>query len=132
MSEPPARSPRAVIVDDSEVVLSMMRMLLEDEGWRVMGHQDAFGRDDEIRAFGPDLVLLDLGMRGLSRRLLPLRVQALQQMGARVLLHSGRSDGELECLAAEVGADGHLAKTGDIDHILEVVYAQLAASAQLD
>lgn len=131
MSAPAAKPPKAVIVDDSEVVLSMMRMLLEDEGWTVVGHLDAFGNDDEIRAFSPDLVLLDLGMQGLSRAVLPTRVKALQDMGANVVLHSGRGDAELERIAAEVGADGHLAKTGDIDHIVKIVTAQLMARERI-
>ena len=58
-----AQRPIKVLVadDDRDTVLSL-RMLLETEGYDVMGVYDAYSVLRAVREFEPDAVLLDIGM----------------------------------------------------------------------
>ncbi len=124
-----AGAPSCAVVDDSPVVCDLLRMVLARAGWRVQTHQDAFGIESSMSAFRPDLILLDVGMRGLEEGGLRERIATLKKLtGARLLLHSARDPEPLADLARRAGADGSLAKSGDISHILSTLDTHLGSS----
>lgn len=51
-----------VVVDDSPVVLRMLTMVLEDQGYEVVGAVDGDDALARIREFAPQLVLIDATM----------------------------------------------------------------------
>lgn len=109
-----ARPRRCAVVDDSRVVLDLLRVVLVDAGWDVSTHSEVSGLELRLREWGPDIILLDVGMPGVGERDLRQRVILLRvATGARVLLHSAREPAELEALGQRAGADGVLTKSGD-------------------
>lgn len=109
-----ARPRRCAVVDDSRVVLDLLRVVLVDAGWDVSTHSEVSGLELRLREWGPDIILLDVGMPGVGERDLRQRVILLRvATGAKVLLHSAREPAELEALGQRAGADGVLTKSGD-------------------
>jgi two-component system OmpR family response regulator len=51
---------RIFLLDDDDLVVAMMERVLRGEGYQVEGRGDPAGAVEAIRAFGPDLVLLDV------------------------------------------------------------------------
>lgn len=55
-----------LVVDDREHLLTLLRMILEDERYQVSVLQDGNGAFDRIRENPPDLVILDLKIADVS------------------------------------------------------------------
>lgn len=67
MDDVPIETARILIIDDQESNLRLLEELLEREGFgNVLSSTDPLQALDLVRAFEPDLVLLDLMMPGLS------------------------------------------------------------------
>jgi len=109
------RKRRCAVVDDSRVVLDLLRVVLTEAGWDVSTHSEVSGLELQLRPLRPDIILLDVGMpgvgeRGLRQRVILLRVAS----GAKIVLHSAREPADLELLGQRAGADGVLVKSGDL------------------
>jgi CheY-like chemotaxis protein len=63
---PPGDAPRVVVVDDTAEVLELMVSVLADEGYAVVGCQDATRATATILQETPALVILDLRMAGVG------------------------------------------------------------------
>lgn len=59
-------SKRIVVVDDQADLLTLLRMLLEDQRYQVSVLQDGRGSVEYISTNQPDLVILDLKLRDVS------------------------------------------------------------------
>lgn len=59
-------SKRILVVDDRENLLTLLRMLLEDEHYQVSVLQEGRGAVERIRENPPDLVILDLKLADAS------------------------------------------------------------------
>jgi DNA-binding response OmpR family regulator len=57
---------RILVVDDKANLLSLMRMILEDEQYQVSVLQDGKNAVDHVRATEPDLIILDLKLGDTS------------------------------------------------------------------
>jgi len=57
---------RIFILDDEEQVLSAMKQLLEKDGFEVEVFSKSKDAFEHLKAFEPDLIMLDLKMPGLS------------------------------------------------------------------
>jgi DNA-binding response OmpR family regulator len=55
-----------LIVDDQPDLLTLMRMLLEDQQYQVSVLQDGTGTLEHVRAHQPDLIILDLKLANMS------------------------------------------------------------------
>lgn len=103
------------MVDDSRVVLDLLRVVLTDAGWDVSTHAEVAGLELRLREWNPDVILLDVGMPGVGERDLRQRVILLRvATGAKIVLHSAREPDELAQLGQRSGADGVLVKSGDL------------------
>jgi two-component system OmpR family response regulator len=121
MSDKEPTKPSVLVIDDSELVLEFLAAVLEDEGWEVHARMTPFLDAKDVGAVGPLVVLLDLGIPGLTDDDLPFVVSTLRTNGAKhVLFHSGRHESELRELAGASGADGFVCKSaGDDDALVE-------------
>lgn len=109
------RPRRCAVVDDSKVVLDLLRVVLTDAGWDVSTHSEVSGLELRLREWSPDVILLDVGMPGVGERGLRQRVILLRAAtGAKVVLHSARELADLEQLGQRAGADGVFVKSGDL------------------
>lgn len=121
MTDAERPAPTVLVIDDSELVLEMLTVILEDEGWVVHTRTTPFLEAREIAELAPRVVLLDIGIPGVTDADLPFVVSTLRAHGAgRVLFHSGRHADELEAIASVSGADGFVCKAGD-DALIEAL-----------
>lgn len=114
-----APSAIAVVDDDPDVLRSLAR-LLAVHGYRVRAFPSSESLLDEIEGFGPDCVIADLSMPGLSGLELQQRLDA---MGLRypIVFVTGHGDIRASVLAMRGGAVDFLTKPYDQDHLLDAV-----------
>lgn len=116
------------MVDDSRVVLDLLRAQLLHAGWDVATYDEVGSLELRLRAWAPDVVLLDVGMPGvgvdgLRQRVVLLRVAT----GAKIVLHSAREPDTLALLLERSGADDALPKSGDTQALLAALERQVPA-----
>ena len=112
---------RAVVVDDTPDLRTLLRIALERSGYQVVGEAgDGRSGIDMVREHQPDVVLLDLSMPvmdGLEalpamRRLLP---------SATIVVLSGFGPTTMAERALERGADGYVQKGAPLSSIAESI-----------
>lgn len=59
-------SKRILVIDDREEILTLLRILLEDAGYRASVSQDGAEIPEMARSDPPDLIVLDLRLVGVS------------------------------------------------------------------
>jgi DNA-binding response OmpR family regulator len=116
---------RVLIVDDDEVTSSAIARVLQAAGYDVEVHGSGFGLAGAVRAFSPDVVLVDLQMPGLGGT---AAVRIVKEVFDRfaiapppVMIFSGASPNALAEAAAEMGAAAYLPKSATYAELLERV-----------
>ncbi len=125
---------KVVIVDDAAAVRALLRSLLAEEGYKVVGELASGASLPELVARAePDLVCLDYNLPG-SDGLELLKMLHETRPEVAVVLITGSSDPALEDAAAEAGAAGFIHKPFSPDTILrelgQVVHARRLLAAQ--
>lgn len=101
---------KIVIVDDAMAVRSVLRALLVEEGYQVIGElASGAGLLDLVARTPPDIVCLDYNLPG-SNGLELLKLLHESHPDVAVVLITGSSEPDLENSAAEAGAAGFLRK----------------------
>lgn len=103
--------PKVMIIDDSVLVLTVIRHQLEGVGFAVTTREAALGSAAAILREQPDIVLIDVTMPALNGEDLVTLIRkntALKR--TRVLLFSDQTPEALHTLAHDVGADGYITK----------------------
>jgi two-component system, NarL family, invasion response regulator UvrY len=124
MSERSESPIRVLLVDDHAVVREGYRRLLEREpGIQVTGEAaDAAQACAYARALQPDVVVMDIGLPGVSG------IEAMRRMLAdraslRVLIFSMHDDAIFCSRAIDAGALGYLSKSSAPEALVEAIYA---------
>jgi DNA-binding NtrC family response regulator len=113
-------SARIFLLDDDDLIVAMLTRALRGEGHTVQGRSDPAGAVDAIRAFAPDLVLLDVKLPGTSG--LDLLTQLSEQpSGAQVVMLSSDASAESAVRAMKMGAVDYLTKPFDLEEVKLVV-----------
>jgi DNA-binding NarL/FixJ family response regulator len=100
----------ALVVDDHRLFRATARMLLESEGFDVVGEaEDGASALSEVARLRPDVVLLDVQLPDATGFDVAKLVTSKRD-GSRVVLVSSRSASEYGELVAECGAVGFIAK----------------------
>lgn len=115
------RPQRVLIVDDNRDSADTLAILLEALGHRVRRSYDPLEVEALVEGETPDLVLLDLGMPGMSGHELARRLR--RRLGDRALLVAVTGWGQPEDRrrTAEAGFDAHLVKPVDADALLQLM-----------
>ena len=101
---------RVLIVDDSADFRRLARLLLEQEGFDVLGEAaDGPSADRALGTLAPDLVLLDVNLPGESGFEIAARISQAPG-GPAVLLTSTHDESDYADLARRSGAKGFVAK----------------------
>jgi DNA-binding response OmpR family regulator len=102
---------RVLIVDDDELHLDMVSRTLRSHGFEVATSQTAIGVSNSVRAFKPDVVLVDVNIPALSGDKVVETVRRLSQGNARYVLYSACDEATLRALARQSQADGWISKS---------------------
>lgn len=114
-----------LIADDDKELVYVLRYILKEEGYDVVGFSEAYLLLDTMRIVHPDLVLLDLHFGDADGREL-CRYIKQSELDTNVILISGDSD--LKDQARENGApDDVLSKPFDLSELMIKIRHQLAA-----
>ena len=115
---------RVLVVDDHPMVRQIVAMACDDRpSLRVVGHAgDGWEALEQCALLHPDVVVLDLGLPGLSGFEVLVRIRE-ESPSTRVLVVSGRDDPAAVFESVRLGADGYLEKTGSVDDIAASVEA---------
>lgn len=68
-------SKKIMVVDDEESVRCLLQDVLEDEGYEVMAAHDGLDALEKLKAFTPDVMLVDLMMPNMPGGVLAERVR---------------------------------------------------------
>jgi len=117
-------SGRILIVDDSSLARRRARGILEAAGYQVLEADDGMAALERYFVEKPDLVLLDLVMKGMYGVDVLKRLRELDP-AARVIVVSADVQTSSHELAGAAGALGFLVKPLDEQAVLSLVLAAL-------
>jgi DNA-binding response OmpR family regulator len=97
-----------LVVDDSAQARELTRTIFEREGFEVAEAADGLSALAAVESVKPDLMLLDLGMAGVSG--LEVLTQLRRKSTLPVIVVTGRTEESERVLALELGADDYVVK----------------------
>jgi two-component system, OmpR family, KDP operon response regulator KdpE len=112
-----------LIVEDEPAIRSVLRVLLESEGYRCIEAGTAQRAEIEARSHRPDLLLIDLGLPDDDGLRVIRRVRAWSQVPVVVL--SARAMEEQKIAALDAGADDYVTKPFSTAELLARLRAAL-------
>jgi two-component system, OmpR family, phosphate regulon response regulator PhoB len=120
--------PRILVVEDVPVVLTVLRMRLEAEGFAVLTARDGVEALEQVRSAQPDLVLLDLMLPRLNGERVCQELRADPRTRTLPIVVLSARVGEVERLRAlAAGADTFISKPYDVKQLIDEIRARLAA-----
>lgn len=120
---------KILIVDDSALARRRARGILERAGHEVVEAEDGMAALESYFVVKPDLVLLDLVMKGMYGLAVLTKLRELD-LNARVIVVSADVQSSSYTLVADAGAAGFLMKPLDEAAILALVETTLAGAAR--
>jgi DNA-binding NarL/FixJ family response regulator len=119
---------RVLVVDDHELFRTGLRVLLEEEGFDVADAESAEAALRRLASFGPDVVVMDMNMPGMSGvEATPLVLAAAPN--AAVLMLTIADDDERVLDAVRAGASGYLLKDAELAEIVRAIRSIAAGFA---
>jgi two-component system, OmpR family, phosphate regulon response regulator PhoB len=104
----PTSDASILVVDDDDQLLSLLVLVLEGEGYRVISTDSAEGALDEVRKGSADLVVLDISLGRDDGRMVLAQIR--EQGDLPVILISGKGETADRVLGLRLGADDFLPK----------------------
>lgn len=114
-----SRTPRILVVDDDESILEMIDVALSFEGYQVDTAPHGMAALELIGRAQPDLILLDVRMPVMDGREFSQRYREIPGPRAPIVVLTANRD--VASSAAQVGAEGFLAKPFELVELLELV-----------
>ncbi|AMA46453.1 response regulator [Pseudomonas monteilii] len=114
------------IVDDHPVIRLAVRMLLENQSYKVVGESDN-GVDamQMVREYRPDLVILDISIPKLDGLEVLSRFQSMA-LPMKVLVLTAQSPALFAVRCMHSGAAGYVCKQEDLSELLSAIKAVLS------
>lgn len=118
---------KILVVDDNPHILEAVELVLDTEGYDVRTVTKSEGVENEIKAYTPDLILLDLLLSGRNGEEITRVLKADRDTRSiPIIIISAHPTAEKT--ARDAGADGFIAKPFDISDLLEHVESLLKKS----
>lgn len=121
---------RLMVVDDHELYRSGLRMLLTDEGYKVIEAPNGDVAIRLARSFRPDVVVMDRNMPGVSG-IEAARMLSAEHPRLAVLMLTADADTEQVLEAVQAGACGYLLKDAPMPEIVAGIEAAAAGYSPL-
>jgi len=118
-------SGRVLVVDDSGLARRRARGILEGAGYEVVEAEDGMAAIESYFVARPDIVLLDLVMRGMYGLDVLTKLREMDDR-AQVIIVSADVQTSSRELVQEAGAAGFLIKPLDPDAVLALVRSTLS------
>jgi DNA-binding response OmpR family regulator len=115
---------KIVIIDDSQLVLKLSRLALEQAGYSVMTMVDP-GDFDPERLGVPDLMLVDINMPQFYGDDIVSYFKDTWNLSSPILLFSNVSENELADAVQRCGADGYISKHWGMEEMVAMVQSVL-------
>lgn len=120
--EPAAEGGRILVVDDEPAVAASMAILLEIMGYKVAVAESGQEALQQATTFRPQVVLLDIGLKGMNGFETAWRLRQLPQAGEMyVVAVTGYADEATQSRALASGCDHHMAKPVNPDALLALI-----------
>ncbi|HYW87694.1 MAG TPA: response regulator transcription factor [Chloroflexota bacterium] len=119
----PAQAARVLVVDDDPRILSMMRRVLEVDGYVVAVAPDGAEAMDILRSDDTDLVILDVMLPGSDGFEVCRMIR--RESGVPILMLTARDESIDKVTGLDVGADDYVVKPFNPDELLARVRALL-------
>jgi len=119
---------RVLVVEDEPGIRNVLRVLLENQGFRVEEAENAARAEIEARTHKPDLLLVDLGLPDGDGLTVIRAVRAWSPVPVIVL--SARTMEEQKIAALDAGADDYITKPFSAPELLARVRAALRRNAR--
>ena len=116
-----------LVVDDSGLARRRVRSILEPAGYEVVEVEDGMSALERYFVAKPDLVLLDLVMKGMSGLDVLTKLREMDP-AARVIVVSADVQTSSHEMVEQAGAAGFLMKPIDSDEVLAMVQSTLEGS----
>lgn len=120
-------SGRVLLIEDEELVGTMVRMNLESAGYEVTWQKDGLSGLDRATAEPYDMVLLDISLPGADGLTVLGELRA-KGISTPVMMLTARGDVPTKVEALEVGADDYLPKPFDVAEMVARVNALVRRS----
>jgi len=112
-----------LIVDDEPLVISMIKRVLEDEGYTVLSAGDGTFALSLVRECDPDLILLDILMPGVDGITTLERIRDISS--APVIMITGLRNDELLKRSFDSGADDFVKKPFRMKELIARIQTKL-------
>ena len=116
---------KVVIVDDSPIVTKMLDACLSRRGYEVCVFNSPFGVSNKLRDLNPDVVLMDLGLPGISGDQLLKTFKRLEGVKFHTIIISSAGETELQALVSKGLAHDYYVKGAPIELLVEKVIRQV-------
>jgi signal transduction histidine kinase len=113
---------RILIVDDNRDAADILALLLESEGHRAIAVYEPADALQQLAAYKPDVVLLDIGLPGMDGYEIARRMRAAAHP-ARLIALSGYGQPQDRLRSSAAGFDAHLVKPVDTESLRQVLTA---------
>jgi PAS domain S-box-containing protein len=124
----PRRGRRVLVVDDNVDSVTSLMLLLQTMGHEVERAFDGVEALEVAQRFGPDTVVLDIGLPRLNGYEVARRLRAQSDRHYRLIALTGWGQQEDRERAQAAGFDYHLVKPVDVDQLGRLLEADTAAS----
>lgn len=122
--------PKLLIVEDMESVVTLLRTILEREGFEVVSAQDGLEALEAVRREKPDLLLLDLILPGLDGLEVLRRIRNDPQTAhLPIIILSGKEEERDKVIGLEIGADDYVTKPFQANELVARIKSRLRRSA---
>jgi len=121
---------RLLVVDDDELILTVLSRSLKKEGYEVLTETNPHEVDSRVRSWSPDIVLLDVGLPQKSGIEI-LRELKSKGVSTEVVMLTADDTAEAAVKAMKLGAVDYLTKPFDIDE-LKIVLSKIIEKIHLE
>lgn len=117
------RPARVLVVDDEEIIVEMLTMGLNYEGFEVSVARTGYEALEQARSAKPDIVVLDVMLPGIDGVEVCRRLRSMSDVG--ILMLTARGEVEDRVVGLDSGADDYLVKPFTFRELLARVGAIL-------